>query len=105
MKILTMKNKIMFGVYLMYAMRKLKGPFVAETFTFAILAIILSVFVSVPSILSNMLSSPNFYRYFLIAFSNTTLMVQLILVASIIIATKAVFTFSRSSSVGRAAVS
>lgn len=70
----------MFGVYLMYFVRKLKNPFIAETFVFVILAIILFTFISVPSILSNMLDSGNFYRYFVMAFSNTEIFVQLTLI-------------------------
>ena len=80
MTILTMKNRIMLGVYLIYAVRKLKSPLVAESVTFAILATILSVFVSVPNVLSNMLDSGNFYRYFITAFSNTNLLVQSVLI-------------------------
>ena len=80
MIIFTMKNRIMFGTYLIYSMRKLKSPFIAESFIFVILAIILSIFVSVPSVLSNTLHSGNFYHYFVIAFSNTELLVQAILV-------------------------
>lgn len=72
----------MFGVYLLYSMRKLKNPFIAESFVFVVLAIILSIFVSVPSVLSNMLDSGSFYHYFIMAFSNTELLIQTILVLS-----------------------
>ena len=80
MTILTMKNRIMFGVYFLYSMRKLKNPFIAESFVFVMLAIILSIFISVPNVLSNMLHSESFYHYFIIAFSNTELLVQTSLV-------------------------
>jgi len=82
MTIFTTKNRIMFGVYLMYSMRKLQSPFVAESFAFAALALILSVFVSVPSVLSNMLDSSSFYRYFMISFANTEFLVQAVLIAT-----------------------
>src|SRR3989344_1644434 len=85
MTIFTIKNRIMFGVYFMYSMRKLQSPFVAESFVFAILAMILSIFISVPSVLSNMLDSGNFYRYFVMAFSNTELLVQTILILTVFI--------------------
>ena len=80
MTILNMKKRIMIGVYLMYSLRKLKNPLVAESFAFAVLALILSVFVSVPSVLSNMLESGSFYRYFLMAFSHTSSIVQMTLI-------------------------
>lgn len=82
MTIFTMKNRIMLGVYLIYSMRRLKSPFIAESFIFVILAIILSIFVSVPSVLSNMLDSGDSYHYFILAFSNTELLVQAVLVLS-----------------------
>ncbi len=102
---MSMKNRIMFGVYLVYLIRKFKTPFIAESFVFAAFALLLSVFVSVPSVLSNMMSSPDFYRYIIIAFSNTTLMVQLIVVLSLIVTVKAVIDWSHLSSVGRARLS
>src|SRR3989344_711138 len=86
MTILNMKKRIMIGVYLMYSLRKLSAswrkPFIAESSFFIILAIILSVFVSVPSVLSNMLESGSFYRYFLMAFSHTSSIVQMTLILS-----------------------
>ncbi len=84
MKILTMKNKIMFGVYLIYLSRKLRSPFVAESFAFVIFVLLLSIFVSIPSVLSNMSNSQDFVRYFTIAFSNTNSVVQIILVLALI---------------------
>ena len=105
MKILNMKNRIMFGVYLLYFVRKLKKPFVLESSAFIVLALVLFSFVSVPHVLSNMFQSGDLSRYFISAFSNTTLMVQMILVLGLATATKAVLTLSQSSSVGRAPLS
>lgn len=70
----------MFGVYLLYSLRKLRNPFVAELFVFAMISLALSSLVSIPSVLSNMLESGNFYRYFMTAFSGTDLLVQMALV-------------------------
>ena len=111
MTIFTMKNRIMLGVYLMYCMRKLKSPFATEIFTLAILGIALSLFVSIPSVLSNVAESSNSARYFAIAFSHTETLVQ-----SLIILAFATMVFSlrnfgsivalrHPSSVGRAPLS
>lgn len=77
---LTMRNKILFGVYVIYCIRKLRSPFFAEFFAFIILAIVLTYFVSVPSVLTNMSNSGNFYQYFVIAFSNANFLIQSVLV-------------------------
>lgn len=76
---INMKNRIMFGVCLMCLTRKIKKPYVAESSVFVILAVILSILVSVPSVLSNMIGSGNLAHYFVIAFSSTELMVQTII--------------------------
>lgn len=76
MKILSMKNRIMLRVFALYTIRRFKVPFVAELSVFTIALILLFGLVSVPSIISNMSESGSFYRYLLAAFSNTTLMVQ-----------------------------
>ncbi|OHB11552.1 MAG: hypothetical protein A3H60_01580 [Candidatus Zambryskibacteria bacterium RIFCSPLOWO2_02_FULL_44_12b] len=83
---LTMRNKIMFGVYLMYLIRKLKSPFFAESFIFAIIGMVLFYFVSVPSVLANMRASKSFYTYFMEAFVNADFLVQSILVLALITA-------------------
>ena len=70
----------MFGVYVMYCIRKLKSPFFAEVFLFAILGMIIFYFVSVPSVLTNMSASESFYDYFITAFLNTDFLVQSVLV-------------------------
>lgn len=66
----------MFGVYLLYSMRKLKNPFVAESFVFTLLAVVLLYLVSMPSVWANMLDSENFLLYFIMAFFNTELLIQ-----------------------------
>ncbi len=73
---LTMKSRIMFGVYLMCLMRKLKNPFIAESFALLVLVSILIYFVSIPSVLINMSTSESFYSYFMSAFFDTGLLVQ-----------------------------
>ncbi len=86
MKILNMKTKIMFSVYLAYLTRKFRSPFIAEVILFLIFSAILLVFVSVPSVVSNMLASGNFYEYLLAAFSQTDIMVKTILILAAITA-------------------
>ena len=105
MKILNMKNKIMFGVYMLYAIRKLKIPFVSEILALFVLGAVLTYFVSIPNVISNALVSPSTYHYLTFAFSNTTLMVQLKLVLGVVTATKAVLNLGHLSSVGRAPLS
>ncbi len=70
----------MLNIYLMHCLRQLRNPATFEFFLFAIFSITLFIFVSVPSVVSNMLHSGNFYRYFLMAFSNTDTTVQLLLI-------------------------
>lgn len=70
----------MFGVLVIYFVRKLKEPFISESLSFLILTAILFYFVSVPSVLSNMQISGDFYHYFIMAFSKTEFLVQTILV-------------------------
>ncbi len=81
---LTLKKRILFNVYAICCVRKLRNPFVAEFLIFATLGIILSYLISVPNVLTNMLNSGNFYHYFIVAFSNSGLLVQTILVLVII---------------------
>ena len=80
MTLMNMKNRIMLSVYLEFFMRKLNNPFISESLIFITLAVILSIFVSVPSVISNMFISENYYQYFIMAFSGTDLLVQMILV-------------------------
>ena len=82
MMILNMRNRILLSVYAIYCMRKLKSPMIAESFVLAILATFLFYFVSVPSVLTNMQSSENSYRYFLSAISEADLMIKGVLVAA-----------------------
>lgn len=74
---LTIKKRIMFGVYTVYFVRKLKNPFVLEVFTLGALVAILFFLVSVPSVMTNFYSSGNLYRSFISAFSHAELAVQL----------------------------
>src|SRR3990167_2929246 len=71
MKYFTLKNKILFGIYVIYCLRRLKNPLVAESLMFIMLAAVLSYLVSIPSVFSNMSASSSFYHYFIMAFSNT----------------------------------
>ena len=75
-----MKKNIMFHIYAIYLLRKIWTPFVTEAILFITLLITLFLFVSVPSVLSNMFNSGDLYHYFINAFSSTDLMVQATLV-------------------------
>lgn len=74
----------MLDVYAIYCMRKLRSPFFAESFIFIILAIILTYFVSVPSVLMNVSTSESFYNYFVKAFFSTELLIQSVLVLAVV---------------------
>ncbi len=82
---LTVKKRIMFGVFVLYFVRKLKEPFVSEPLIFLTLTALLSYFVSIPNILTNMRADGNFLRYFIMAFLNTNFVVQAILIAVCVI--------------------
>ncbi|MGB3922143.1 MAG: hypothetical protein WBL19_02605 [Minisyncoccia bacterium] len=94
-----MKSRIMFGVYLAYLTRKFRSPLIAEVVLFLIFAVILLFFVSVPSVVANMLASGDFYSYLVMAFSHTDILVKSIFILALITAllfvkNATVFTFS-----------
>jgi hypothetical protein len=72
----------MFGVYMLYGIRKLKNPFIGEFFALALCMAVLSFFISLPHVISNMMSSANSvggsYDFFTTAFSKTQTTVKLI---------------------------
>lgn len=106
-----MKRRIMLGVYLLYLIRRLKSPFATEATLLVVFGLVLSVSVSVPSVISNMSQSGNFYRYLYIAYGHTNPMVQatlLLVGATLVLSLRnfgTILNLGRSSSVGRAAVS
>ena len=81
-----MKKRILFGVYVIYIVRKVKTPFIAESFAFAALIAILFSVVSVPNVWTNMSASGSFYRYFMMAFFNTKFLVQFVVVSAAVTA-------------------
>lgn len=80
MIILNLKNRIMSRIYLVYCLRQLKNPLLTNILVLMALTAVLFVFVSVPSVLSNMLNSGSFYNYFITAFFNTNLAIQTMLI-------------------------
>jgi len=78
-----MKNKIMFRVYIVYLLHQLRNPVFSNSIVLLALALTLPIFVSVPSVFSNMLNSGNLYNYFLMAFSKTDLAVQTIIILTL----------------------
>lgn len=81
-----MKNRIMFSVYLAYLTRKFRSPFIAEVALFLIFTTALIFFISIPSVVANMLASGNLYGYLVMAFSQTDVLVKTILILSLITA-------------------
>lgn len=77
MTALVLKKRILFGVYILYVLRKLKSPFILESCFFLALFGVLFSTISVSSVLGNMSHSADAYRYFMAAFSKTTSFVQM----------------------------
>jgi hypothetical protein len=74
------KKRIMRRVYLLYAIRKIRGPILSKFILFSLFLLALSSLVSIPSIISNMpLSAGALYDFLVAAFLNTHFTVQAIL--------------------------
>jgi|SRR5579872_4845088 len=80
---LTLKTRVMLGVYTVYIIRRLKSPFVGELFVLTLLFGILSFLVSLPHVLSNIMLTRGSYTFFVDAFSKTHMTVKLILVSAL----------------------
>lgn len=79
MILINMKSRILLSVYAIYCIRKFKNPLVTESFALTILMMVLFYFVSISSVMTNMLASESSYLYFLRAFSEADLIIQLVL--------------------------
>ena len=81
------KFKVMCGIYTLYIVRKFKTPFVGELFVLAFCMSVLSLFISLPHVIDNMLASTysggGSYTFFTTAFSKTQTSVKLITLASL----------------------
>ena len=82
---LNLKNRILLRVYALFLLRQMKNSIVIESLVFAVLMCALFFIVSVPSVLSNIWTSGNIYRYLISAVSEADLAVQLILVSVVIV--------------------
>ena len=78
------RQRIMMGVYMIYLIRKLKNPFVSELFIISIFFTMLSFFVSLPHIFSNILLTKGSYNFLVDAFLKTDTTVKLILLSTVI---------------------
>ena len=85
MKILTLQKRIMWRVYLLYFVRKLKTPFVPELIVICGLSIALSFLVSFPSVFSNVLLTHGSYHFLTDAFLKAGMTVKLILLSTVIV--------------------
>lgn len=100
----------MFGVYLLYLVRRLKSPFVTEAALLAAFGLALSLSISVPSVIANMSESHDPTRYLVLAFSSTGFLVKAIVLlagATLIYSLRNfgnILNLVRSNSVDRAAV-
>ncbi len=84
MKILNLEKRIMWRVYLLYTIRKLKAPFVLELLVICSLSLYLSFLVSVPSVFSNILLTHASFNFISDALLKASVIVKLILVSAII---------------------
>ena len=83
---LDIKRKIMFRVYAIFIIRKLKNPIVLEMLIFALSFLTLTYMVSLEHIIANTPHDLNgFYHFSLSAFLGTKYMVKAIVLVSIFI--------------------
>ncbi len=97
---LTLKGRTMFGVYLLYIIRRLRSPFVGEIFALGVFSFLLSLLVSVPHVISNIMLTRGSYAFFIDAFLKTHTTVKLLVVSALLacglfVRNVTVFTMSR----------
>jgi hypothetical protein len=83
-----LKKEVLSRVRSIYYMRTVVRPFVVELGLFVVSAVAISLLISVPSVIMNMVHSEavgNYLSYLFSAFVHTKAIVQLTLVASIIL--------------------
>ena len=95
MTAVELKNRIMLRVYMIYAFRKLRQPILAEAFLLAISFALLSILVSLPHIISNIILTQGSPAFFLDAFTKAQVFVKLIVLTGIITTTIFVWNVSR----------
>jgi uncharacterized membrane protein YwzB len=79
----TLKQRVMFGVYVTYIIRKLKTPLWGELFIITVFFAVLPFFVSLPHVVSNIILTRGSYNFLFDAFikTNTVVKSMLLLVA------------------------
>lgn len=101
----------MFGIYLLYLVRRMKSPFAMEATLLAVFGLGLSLSTSVPSVIANMSESQNSVRYLVMALSSTGILVKALVFLSgttLIYSLRnfgTILKLSHLSSVGRATLS
>lgn len=75
----SLKNQIMFGVYTMYVVRKIKNPYVFPLLAVGGFFAFLSFLISVPSVISNLILAGGSYYFLSDAFSKADAVVQIVL--------------------------
>ncbi|MFZ2621079.1 MAG: hypothetical protein WAX85_01080 [Minisyncoccia bacterium] len=75
----TLKQRVMFGVYAIYIIRKLRTPLLGELFIMTAFFAVLSFFVSLPNIFSNIILTRGSYDFLVDALTKTDLLVKLML--------------------------
>lgn len=76
---LTLKHRVMFRVYFSWASSLIRRPLTIELGILAFLFVTLTLTLSIPSIISNMLDAESAYRYLIVAFSHTEHLAQFLL--------------------------
>lgn len=79
---LTLKTRVMLGVYALYAIRRLRNPFIGELFALGVLLSALSFLVSLPHVFSNIMLTRGSYAFLIDAFEKTDMTVRLLVVSA-----------------------
>ncbi len=72
----------MLGVYGLFVIRRLKSPIVGELFALGVLFAALSLMISLPSVLSNIMLTHGSYTFLIDAFTKTAITVKLIVISA-----------------------
>jgi uncharacterized membrane protein YkgB len=79
---LTLKTRVMLGVYTLFIIRRLRSPFIGELFVLGILCASLSFLVSMPHVIENIMITRGSYSFFVDAFTKTQMTVKLLVLSA-----------------------
>ncbi len=79
---LTIKTRVMLGVYTLYILRRLRSPFVGELCALGMLFASLSFLVSLPHVISNIILTRGSFTFMIDAFLKTDIAVELLVISA-----------------------